>query len=67
LTAPAGAQLWQFRFMQFDPALQNLMNDTTVTDMVLNGVRSALVRSAGRWFSVRARGSVASVIVNCRR
>jgi hypothetical protein len=34
--------------MQYAPALQNLMNDAQFTDIVLNGVRSVLVRSAGR-------------------
>ena len=37
--------------MQLAPALQNLMNDAQITDIVLNGVRSVLVRSSGRWFS----------------
>jgi pilus assembly protein CpaF len=34
------------------PAMQTLMNDLRITDIVLNGVRSVLVRSSGRWFSV---------------
>ncbi len=50
--------------MQFDPALQNLMSDTTVTDIVLNGVRSALVRSAGRWFSVESIFSEIAALQN---
>ncbi|MEN9957151.1 MAG: hypothetical protein RIR46_759 [Actinomycetota bacterium] len=36
------------------PAMQNLMNDLRITDIVLNGVRSVLVRSSGRWFSVES-------------
>ena len=34
------------------PAMQTLMNDLRITDSVLNGARSVLVRSSGRWFSV---------------
>jgi pilus assembly protein CpaF len=37
--------------MQLAPALQRLLNDAQITDVVLNGVRSVLVRSAGRWFT----------------
>ncbi len=37
--------------MQFASALQNLLDDANITDIVINGVRSTLVRSSGRWFS----------------
>lgn len=40
--------------MQLAPALQKLLNDAQITDVVLNGVRSVLVRSAGRWFSTES-------------
>lgn len=40
--------------MQLAPAIQNLMNDDKITDIVFNGVRSVLVRSSGRWFSVES-------------
>jgi pilus assembly protein CpaF len=40
--------------MKHVPAMQTLMNDLRITDIVLNGVRSVLVRSAGRWFSVES-------------
>jgi pilus assembly protein CpaF len=40
--------------MQLAPALQKLLNDAQITDLVLNGVRSVLVRSAGKWFSTEA-------------
>ncbi len=40
--------------MQLAPAIQDLMNDDKITDIVFNGVRSVLVRSSGRWFSVES-------------
>ena len=46
--------------MQFSPPLLNLMSDSRVTDIVLNGVRSVLVRTAGRWFSTEKIFSEAS-------
>lgn len=46
--------------MQLAPALQKLLNDAQITDVVLNGVRSVLVRSAGRWYSTESIFSEAS-------
>ena len=40
--------------MQLAPALAKLMDDTKITDIVINGVRGLMVRSAGRWFSTDA-------------
>jgi pilus assembly protein CpaF len=45
------AKLWHFHFMQFVSALQNLLDDANITDIVINGVRTVLARSSGRWFS----------------
>ena len=53
-------KLWHFHFMQFASALQNLKDDANITDIVINGVRSVLVRSAGRWFSTESIFSEAS-------
>ena len=48
--------------MQLLAAIQNLMDDPRVTDIVLNGVRSVLVRISSRWFSVEPIFSESSAL-----
>ena len=67
-------KLWHFHFMQFASALQNLKDDANITDIVINGVRSVLVRSAGHTFDeallklrVSVRKTLATRLLNARR